>query len=44
MPRATNTPVAAGAVGAALARPAHAAGFGWTDDGANYVVDTGAQL
>lgn len=53
MPGATNRPVrrrtvvlaaTAGAVGAALARPAHAAGFGWTDDGANYVVDTGAQL
>ncbi|MCX3287741.1 polysaccharide lyase family protein [Streptomyces sp. NEAU-H22] len=53
MPGATNRPVGrrsvvlaatAGAVGAALASPAHAAGFGWTDDGANYVVDTGAQL
>ncbi|MEU0999757.1 rhamnogalacturonan lyase B N-terminal domain-containing protein [Streptomyces tibetensis] len=53
MPGATNRPVGrravvlaatAGAVGAALARPAHAAGFGWSDDGANYVVDTGAQL
>ncbi|MEU3086805.1 rhamnogalacturonan lyase B N-terminal domain-containing protein [Streptomyces massasporeus] len=53
MPGATNRPVGrravvlaatAGAVGAALARPAHAAGFGWTDDGAHYVVDTGAQL
>ena len=49
MPGATNGPVGrravvlaatAGAVGAALSRPAHAAGFGWTDDGANYVVDT----
>ncbi|MFD7244778.1 rhamnogalacturonan lyase B N-terminal domain-containing protein [Streptomyces massasporeus] len=53
MPGATNRPVGrravvlaatAGAVGAALARPAHAAGFGWSDDGAHYVVDTGAQL
>ncbi|MFJ8590965.1 rhamnogalacturonan lyase B N-terminal domain-containing protein [Streptomyces sp. NPDC093598] len=53
MPGATNRPVGrrtvvlaatAGAVGAALTRPALAAGFGWTDDGANYVVDTGAQL
>ncbi|MFF7765891.1 rhamnogalacturonan lyase B N-terminal domain-containing protein [Streptomyces massasporeus] len=53
MPGATNRPVGrravvlaatAGAVGAALARRAHAAGFGWSDDGANYVVDTGAQL
>ena len=53
MPGATNGPVGrravvlaatAGAVGAALSRPAQAAGFGWTDDGANYVVDTGAQL
>ncbi|AMW13655.1 rhamnogalacturonase B precursor [Streptomyces qaidamensis] len=53
MPGATNRPVGrrtvvlaatAGAVGAALARPAHAAGFGYTDDGSNYVVDTGAQL
>ncbi|MFI9748664.1 rhamnogalacturonan lyase B N-terminal domain-containing protein [Streptomyces collinus] len=53
MPGATNRPVGrrtvvlaatAGAAGAALARPAHAAGFGYTDDGSNYVVDTGAQL
>ncbi|MFD5944809.1 rhamnogalacturonan lyase B N-terminal domain-containing protein [Streptomyces collinus] len=53
MPGATNRPVGrrtvvlaatAGAVGTALARPAHAAGFGYTDDGSNYVVDTGAQL
>ncbi|MEU7719284.1 rhamnogalacturonan lyase B N-terminal domain-containing protein [Streptomyces tibetensis] len=53
MPGPTNRPVGrrtvvlaagAGAVGAALARTAHAAGFGWSDDGANYVVDTGAQL
>ncbi|MFE9024908.1 rhamnogalacturonan lyase B N-terminal domain-containing protein [Streptomyces iakyrus] len=53
MPGATNRPVGrrtvvlaatAGAVGAALARPAHAAGFGYTDDGSNHVVDTGAQL
>ncbi|MEU9570795.1 rhamnogalacturonan lyase B N-terminal domain-containing protein [Streptomyces massasporeus] len=53
MPGATNRPVGrrtvvlaatAGAVGAALPRPAHAAGFGWTDDGSHYVVDTGAQL
>ncbi|NEE15742.1 rhamnogalacturonase B precursor [Streptomyces sp. SID7499] len=53
MPGATNRPVGrravvlaatAGAVGAALARPAHAAGFGWSDDGAHFVVDTGAQL
>ncbi|MFJ9737739.1 rhamnogalacturonan lyase B N-terminal domain-containing protein [Streptomyces sp. NPDC101166] len=27
-----------------LAAPAAAAGFGWTDDGSHYVVDTGAQL
>ncbi|AZP21138.1 rhamnogalacturonase B precursor [Streptomyces aquilus] len=27
-----------------LARPASAASFGWTDDGSNYVVDTGANL
>ncbi|MFF8394094.1 rhamnogalacturonan lyase B N-terminal domain-containing protein [Streptomyces sp. NPDC016172] len=53
MPGATNRPVGrrtvvlaatAGAVGAALTRTAHAAGFGWTDDGSHYVVDTGAQL
>ncbi|MFF9028251.1 rhamnogalacturonan lyase B N-terminal domain-containing protein [Streptomyces iakyrus] len=53
MPGATNRPVGrrtvvlaatAGAVGTALARPAHAAGFGHTDDGSNHVVDTGAQL
>ncbi|MFJ7291211.1 rhamnogalacturonan lyase B N-terminal domain-containing protein [Streptomyces collinus] len=53
MPGATNRPVGrrtvvlaatAGAAGAALARPAHAAGFGYADDGSNYVVDTGAQL
>jgi rhamnogalacturonan endolyase len=53
MPGATNRPVGrrtvvlaatAGAAGAALARPAHAAGFGYTDDGSNYVVDTGASL
>jgi rhamnogalacturonan endolyase len=53
MPGATNRPVGrrtvvlaatAGAAGAALARPAHAAGFGYSDDGSNYVVDTGAQL
>ncbi|MER7476116.1 rhamnogalacturonan lyase B N-terminal domain-containing protein [Streptomyces sp. NPDC126510] len=53
MPGPTNRPVGrrtvvlaagAGAVGAALTRTAHAAGFGWTDDGADYVVDTGAQL
>ncbi|MFF5964606.1 rhamnogalacturonan lyase B N-terminal domain-containing protein [Streptomyces collinus] len=53
MPGATNRPVGrrsvvlaatAGAAGAALARPAHAAGFGYTDDGSNHVVDTGAQL
>ncbi|MET9681568.1 rhamnogalacturonan lyase B N-terminal domain-containing protein [Streptomyces coeruleorubidus] len=30
--------------GTALTGNAHAAGFGWTDDGSNYVVDTGAQL
>ncbi|MFJ3616598.1 rhamnogalacturonan lyase B N-terminal domain-containing protein [Streptomyces iakyrus] len=53
MPGATHRPVGrrtvvlaatAGAVGTALARPAHAAGFGHTDDGSNHVVDTGAQL
>lgn len=53
MPGATNRPVGrrtvvlaatAGAVGAALARPAHATGYGYTDDGSNYVIDTGAQL
>ncbi|PTH89660.1 rhamnogalacturonase B precursor [Streptomyces sp. A244] len=53
MPGATNRPVGrrtvvlaatAGAAGAALARPARAAGFGHTDDGSNHVVDTGAQL
>ncbi|MFD5231667.1 rhamnogalacturonan lyase B N-terminal domain-containing protein [Streptomyces qaidamensis] len=53
MPGAMNRPVGrrtvvlaatAGAAGAALARPAHAAGFGYTDDGSDYVVDTGAQL
>ncbi|WP_340375067.1 rhamnogalacturonan lyase B N-terminal domain-containing protein [Streptomyces sp. SS7] len=27
-----------------LASPASAAGFGWSDDGSNYVVDTGASL
>ncbi|MGW0134982.1 rhamnogalacturonan lyase B N-terminal domain-containing protein [Streptomyces sp. NPDC003299] len=39
---------AAAAAGAALAGPlagtASAAGFGWSDDGTHYVVDTGAQL
>ncbi|MFJ9862780.1 rhamnogalacturonan lyase B N-terminal domain-containing protein [Streptomyces sp. NPDC101165] len=39
---------AAGAASAALAGPlvgsAAAAGFGWSDDGSNYVVDTGASL
>ncbi|MFF4572993.1 rhamnogalacturonan lyase B N-terminal domain-containing protein [Streptomyces sp. NPDC001410] len=39
---------AAGAASAALADPlagsAAAAGFGWSDDGSNYVVDTGASL
>lgn len=53
MPGATNRPVGrrtvvlaatAGAVGAALTRTAHAAGFGYSDDGSHYVVDTGAQL
>ncbi|MFJ4784930.1 rhamnogalacturonan lyase B N-terminal domain-containing protein [Streptomyces sp. NPDC088794] len=29
---------------AALAETASAAGFGWSDDGSNYVVDTGASL
>ncbi|MCZ9341859.1 rhamnogalacturonase B precursor, partial [Streptomyces sp. TRM76130] len=27
-----------------LARPASAAAFGWSDDGTNYVIDTGAAL
>ncbi|MGY4926767.1 rhamnogalacturonan lyase B N-terminal domain-containing protein [Streptomyces sp. 900105755] len=40
--------VGAAAAGAALAGPlagtAAAAGFGWSDDGSNYVVDTGAGL
>ncbi|GGW49731.1 rhamnogalacturonan lyase B N-terminal domain-containing protein [Streptomyces caelestis] len=35
---------ATAAAGTALTGTAHAAGFGWTDDGSNYVVDTGAQL
>ncbi|MCX5424568.1 rhamnogalacturonan lyase B N-terminal domain-containing protein [Streptomyces sp. NBC_00078] len=39
---------AAGTAAAALAGPlagaAAAAGFGWSDDGSNYVVDTGASL
>ncbi|CAL9409030.1 hypothetical protein SUDANB105_01610 [Streptomyces sp. enrichment culture] len=32
------------ALGGPLAGSAAAAAFGWSDDGANYVVDTGAQL
>ncbi|RZU23893.1 rhamnogalacturonan lyase B N-terminal domain-containing protein [Streptomyces sp. BK239] len=38
--------VAAGSAALAgpLAAPAAAAGFGWSDDGSHYVVDTGAQL
>ncbi|MEV5311362.1 rhamnogalacturonan lyase B N-terminal domain-containing protein [Streptomyces sp. NPDC052610] len=32
------------ALGGPLAGSASAAAFGWSDDGANYVVDTGAQL
>ncbi|MEU0672810.1 rhamnogalacturonan lyase B N-terminal domain-containing protein [Streptomyces sp. NPDC006172] len=32
------------AVAGPLSAPAAAAGFGWTDDGSHYVVDTGAQL
>jgi rhamnogalacturonan endolyase len=32
------------AVGGPLAPSASAAGFGWSDDGSHYVVDTGAQL
>ncbi|MGA5897324.1 rhamnogalacturonan lyase B N-terminal domain-containing protein [Streptomyces venetus] len=35
---------ATAAAGAALTGTAHAAAFGWSDDGSNYVVDTGAQL
>ncbi|MGW7298791.1 rhamnogalacturonan lyase B N-terminal domain-containing protein [Streptomyces sp. NPDC054829] len=35
---------AAAAGTAALGGTARAAAFGWSDDGANYVVDTGAQL
>ncbi|MFH8932792.1 rhamnogalacturonan lyase B N-terminal domain-containing protein [Streptomyces griseosporeus] len=34
----------AAALGGPLAPAASAAGFGWSDDGANYVVDTGANL
>ncbi|MGV9277807.1 rhamnogalacturonan lyase B N-terminal domain-containing protein [Streptomyces griseosporeus] len=34
----------AAALGGPLALAASAAGFGWSDDGANYVVDTGANL
>lgn len=34
----------AAALGGPLAPTASAAGFGWSDDGANYVVDTGANL
>ncbi|MFF9804674.1 rhamnogalacturonan lyase B N-terminal domain-containing protein [Streptomyces coeruleorubidus] len=52
MPGSANRPVrrrafvlgATAAAGAALTGTAHAAGFGWTDDGSDYVVDTGAQL
>ncbi len=36
--------LAATAAGTALTGTAHAAGFGYRDDGSNYVVDTGAQL
>jgi rhamnogalacturonan endolyase len=41
-----GTAAAAGtaALGGPLAGSASAAAFGWSDDGANYVVDTGAQL
>ncbi|MFJ8715520.1 rhamnogalacturonan lyase B N-terminal domain-containing protein [Streptomyces violaceus] len=35
---------ATAAAGTALTGTAHAAGFGYSDDGSNYVVDTGAQL
>ncbi|GEC03904.1 hypothetical protein SSP24_15590 [Streptomyces spinoverrucosus] len=34
----------AAAAGAALTGTARAAAFGWSDDGSNYVVDTGADL
>ncbi|QWB22265.1 MULTISPECIES: rhamnogalacturonan lyase B N-terminal domain-containing protein [Streptomyces] len=34
----------AAAAGTALTGTAHAAAFGWSDDGSHYVVDTGAQL
>ncbi|MFE7897632.1 rhamnogalacturonan lyase B N-terminal domain-containing protein [Streptomyces sp. NPDC057424] len=52
MPGPTNRPVgrravvlgATAVVGAALTGTGHAAGFGHTDDGSHYVVDTGAQL
>ncbi|MDG9709284.1 rhamnogalacturonan lyase B N-terminal domain-containing protein [Streptomyces sp. DH10] len=52
MPGFANRPVrrrafvlgATAAAGAALTGRAHAAGFGWRDDGSTYVVDTGAQL
>ncbi|MEU5047722.1 rhamnogalacturonan lyase B N-terminal domain-containing protein [Streptomyces griseorubiginosus] len=41
-----GTAAAAGtaALAGPLARTASAAGFGWTDDGSHYVVDTGASL
>ncbi|MEU6665493.1 rhamnogalacturonan lyase B N-terminal domain-containing protein [Streptomyces sp. NPDC046727] len=35
---------ASAALAGPLARPAAAAGFGWSDDGSHYVVDTGANL
>ncbi|MFJ4973767.1 rhamnogalacturonan lyase B N-terminal domain-containing protein [Streptomyces coeruleorubidus] len=52
MPGSANRPVrrrafvlgATAAAGTALTGTAHAAGFGWSDDGSTYVVDTGAQL
>ncbi|MFD7709596.1 rhamnogalacturonan lyase B N-terminal domain-containing protein [Streptomyces sp. NPDC059786] len=41
-----GTAAAAGSAALAgpLAAPAAAASFGWTDDGSNYVIDTGANL